>query len=178
MSYCPPPPFAISVTISSDEPAYLALTWQFVCCWKGCTQSFSVYPSQAIRFNCPSPAPIDVGGFMFAVGGCDCAGPPLEVDVPPHAANRRTSDSPSTAPRASRSLLKRSPMSFPPPSCVPTVPIVPLVASRCRRPGPAARRAGPGGRAARVASPPPASPAAAPDRPLPPVHRAGGPPPR
>src|SRR5207247_8674803 len=117
MSYWPPPPFAISVTISSDEPAYLALTWHPVCCWNGCTQSFSAYPSQAIRFNCPSPAPIDVGGFMPAVGGCAAAGPGLEV-VPPQAAKSITSESPVTVCRAPARLLKRSPMSLPPPSRV------------------------------------------------------------
>ena len=35
MSYCPPPPLAIRLTISSDEPAYLALTLQPVCAVKG-----------------------------------------------------------------------------------------------------------------------------------------------
>ena len=35
MSYWPPPPFFISETISSDEPAYLALTMQPVCCFEG-----------------------------------------------------------------------------------------------------------------------------------------------
>ncbi len=41
MSYWPPPPFFISETISSDEPAYLALTVQPVCCSKGLTQDGS-----------------------------------------------------------------------------------------------------------------------------------------
>ena len=39
MSYCEPPPWRISVTISSEEPAYLALTLQPVCCSNGLTHS-------------------------------------------------------------------------------------------------------------------------------------------
>ncbi len=37
MSYCVPPPWRMSVTISSDEPAYFALTWQPVACSNGLT---------------------------------------------------------------------------------------------------------------------------------------------
>ena len=37
MSYWPPPPERISVTISSDEPAYFALTLQPVCFSNGFT---------------------------------------------------------------------------------------------------------------------------------------------
>ena len=35
MSYWPPPPLAISETISLEEPAYFTFTWQPVCCSKG-----------------------------------------------------------------------------------------------------------------------------------------------
>ena len=38
MSYWPPP-WRMSVTISSDEPAYLRLTLQPVCCSNGLTHS-------------------------------------------------------------------------------------------------------------------------------------------
>ena len=37
MSYWPPPPLAIRDTISLEEPAYLALTWQPVACSNGFT---------------------------------------------------------------------------------------------------------------------------------------------
>ena len=37
MLYWPPPPSFISETISSELPAYLALTWQPVCCSNGLT---------------------------------------------------------------------------------------------------------------------------------------------
>ena len=39
MSYWPPPPLAISATISSEVFAYLAFTWQPVCCSNGLTHS-------------------------------------------------------------------------------------------------------------------------------------------
>src|SRR5216683_2470599 len=51
MSHWPPPPPFMRLTISSDDPAYFALTW-------------------------PSPAPTEVGGFMPAVGGCAAVEPP------------------------------------------------------------------------------------------------------
>src|SRR5580765_7473049 len=54
MSYWPPPPERISVTISSDEPAYLALTWQPVAFSNGLTHCGWVYPSQAIRLSLPA----------------------------------------------------------------------------------------------------------------------------
>jgi hypothetical protein len=38
MSYWPPPPFFMSATISSELPAYFALTWHPVCCSNGFTQ--------------------------------------------------------------------------------------------------------------------------------------------
>src|SRR3954452_14250316 len=63
MSYCEPPPWRISVTISSDEPPYLVDTWQPVCCSKGLTHCGCVYPSQAIRVSLPSPLPIVCGRF-------------------------------------------------------------------------------------------------------------------
>jgi hypothetical protein len=37
MSYWPPPPERMSVTISSEEPAYFACTLQPLCCSKGLT---------------------------------------------------------------------------------------------------------------------------------------------
>ena len=39
MSYWPPPPLAISDTISLEEPAYLAFTWQPVGFSNGLTHS-------------------------------------------------------------------------------------------------------------------------------------------
>ena len=41
MSYWPLPPFFISVTIWSEVPAYVACTWQPVCCSNGLTHSGS-----------------------------------------------------------------------------------------------------------------------------------------
>src|SRR5690349_4880405 len=61
MSYWLPPPWRISVTISSEEPAYLACTWHPVEASNGFTHAGSAYPSHATRFNWPSPAPIAVG---------------------------------------------------------------------------------------------------------------------
>src|SRR3989440_10506336 len=54
---------------------------------------------------------------MPAVGGCEAAGPGLE-GVPPHAAKITNSERPLTVCRAPASLLKRSPLSLPPPSRV------------------------------------------------------------
>src|SRR3954454_2655487 len=53
MSYWPPPPVRISVTISSEEPAYFALIVQPLCFWKGLTHWGWVYPSQAIILRVP-----------------------------------------------------------------------------------------------------------------------------
>src|ERR1700741_2493783 len=64
MSYWLPPPWRISVTISSEEPAYLACTRQPVWASKGFTQAGSAYPSQATRFSWPSPGPILVGRLL------------------------------------------------------------------------------------------------------------------
>ncbi len=57
MSYWPPPPERISVTISSDEPAYFACTLQPLCCSNGFTHFASRYPSHAIIVSFPSPFP-------------------------------------------------------------------------------------------------------------------------
>src|SRR5215472_7074551 len=81
MSYWPPPPFFMSETISSELPAYFALTWHPVCCSNGFTQSGFRYPSQAIRLSWPSPLPIFLSTGRFAVG-TDCPAVP-EPDVPP-----------------------------------------------------------------------------------------------
>ena len=51
----------MSVTISSEEPAYLACTWQPVDASKGFTHSGCAYPSHATRLSCPSPVPTFVG---------------------------------------------------------------------------------------------------------------------
>src|SRR3954467_11389607 len=67
MSYWLPPPWRISVTISSEEPAYLAFTLQPVPWGNGFTQSGRVRPSHATRLSCPSPAPIDCGRFDAAL---------------------------------------------------------------------------------------------------------------
>src|SRR6266540_1970055 len=73
-SYWPPPPLRMSATISSDEPAYLALTLQPVCCSNGLVQSGCAYPSHATRLSWPSPGPMLVGRFGLVV-------PPPEVLV-------------------------------------------------------------------------------------------------
>src|SRR5436309_7723966 len=65
-SYWLSPPWRISVTISFEEPAYLAFTLQPVCCSNGLTHCGWVYPSQAITFSTPSPLPTWV--IIFVVG--------------------------------------------------------------------------------------------------------------
>src|SRR5207249_9288720 len=82
MSYCPPPPFFIRLAISSEEPAYLALMTQCVWSVKGLAHESSTYPSHAIRFSWPSPAPTLSRGFIVAVGGWACVLPPLLLVVP------------------------------------------------------------------------------------------------
>src|SRR5438093_13098610 len=54
-SYCP---VRMSVTISSEEPPYLARTLQPVALVNGFTHWGWVYPSHAIRLRAPSPFPI------------------------------------------------------------------------------------------------------------------------
>src|SRR6266496_104765 len=97
-SYCPPPPLAIKVTISSLDPAYLALTWQPVCCSNGFTQAGWAYPSHAMRLSCPSVFPVEPAGFIPAVGGCPA--PPLDDEAgvlePPQPASRRPATQPIT----------------------------------------------------------------------------------
>src|SRR2546427_11978184 len=82
-SHCVPPPWRISVTISSDVSANLTLILQLVWVVKGVTQStfgsdlpLSTYPVHATRFNVPSPAPMLCGRFDAA----------WLFDVPPQAA--------------------------------------------------------------------------------------------
>src|SRR5215472_451598 len=83
MSYWPPPPFFMSATISSELPAYFALTWHPVCCSNGFTQSGSRYPSQAIRLSWPSPVPTFLSTGRLAVGtACPAVPDPCGV-VPP-----------------------------------------------------------------------------------------------
>src|SRR3954454_15170951 len=89
MSYCEPPPWRMSVTISSEEPAYLACTWQPVCFWKGLTHCGCVDPSHATRLSRPSPGPIFVGRFEAALPPPP---PPLLLSsLPPHAASTNIS---------------------------------------------------------------------------------------
>src|SRR5258708_40166721 len=76
MSQLPPPPSFMRLTISSDEPAGCWLTLQPVAAVNGSTHDLSASPSHRTRFNAPSPAPIEVGGLMFAVGGTCSVGPP------------------------------------------------------------------------------------------------------
>src|SRR5580704_4697672 len=83
MSYWPPPPFFMSATISSELPAYFAFTWQPVCFSNGFTQMGFRYPSQAIRFSCPSPLPIFCRTGRCAVG---TVSPYVPVAVPPEPA--------------------------------------------------------------------------------------------
>src|SRR5437899_596203 len=61
MSYWPPPPCLMRVTISSDVPAYFAWILQPVCLWNGLTHWGCRYPSQATMVSLPSPFPIFVG---------------------------------------------------------------------------------------------------------------------
>src|SRR5437867_5232968 len=82
MSYWPPPPSVIRVTISFEDPAYFAWTLHPVCWTNVFVHSGWTYPSHAIRSSSPSPGPIDVWGFILAVGGWP-APPPLGPAVPP-----------------------------------------------------------------------------------------------
>src|SRR3954469_14905625 len=75
MSYWLPPPWRMSVTISFDEPPYLALTWQPLAFSNGLTHCGWVYPSHAMTFSLPSPGPIFCGKFDAAV-----LPPPLLLD--------------------------------------------------------------------------------------------------
>src|SRR6266511_2666290 len=100
-SYWPPPPLRMSATISSDEPAYLALTLQPVCCSNGLVQSGCAYPSHATRLSWPSPGPMLVGRLGLVV-------PPPEVLVeepPPQPLATSASTAPST--RSSTARVKR-----------------------------------------------------------------------
>src|ERR1700675_428063 len=84
MSQLPPPPSFMRLTISSDEPAGCWLTLQPVAAVNGSTHDLSAYPSHRTRFSWPSPAPIEVGGAIFAVGGT-CSVGPLGEGLEPHA---------------------------------------------------------------------------------------------
>src|SRR5207247_6166492 len=54
-------------TISSDEPAYFALTLQPVAFVNGFTHCGCVYPSHPTRLSWPSPLPIVVGSPLPAL---------------------------------------------------------------------------------------------------------------
>src|SRR5437588_11137372 len=83
-SHCPPPPFFNRATNSADVFGLVWWTVQWVCCSNGFTHRGCAYPAHAIRLRAPSPCPIDVCGFMFAVGGCPApAGPPPPPPPPP-----------------------------------------------------------------------------------------------
>src|SRR5215472_569264 len=84
MSYWPPPPFFMSATISSELPAYFALTWHPVRCSNGFTQIGLRYPSQAIRLSWPSPLPTFWSTGRWAVGTlCPAAPEPCGVVLLP-----------------------------------------------------------------------------------------------
>src|SRR6266496_1210408 len=108
----PPPPLRMSATISSDEPAYLALTLQPVCCSNGLVQSGCAYPSHATRLSWPSPGPMLVGRFGLVV-------PPPEVLVeepPPQPLATSASAAPSTRSSTARVKRPRCLVMLPPPS--------------------------------------------------------------
>ena len=85
-SYCPPPPLAMSETMSLDVAAYFAFTWQPVAFSKGFTHCGWAYPSQAMRFSCPSPLPILVKTGKLWVGGTRPCDPDPDGELEPHAA--------------------------------------------------------------------------------------------
>src|SRR3954454_13730566 len=82
MSDCVPPPWRMRVTISSDEPPYLAETWQPVCFSKGLTHCGWRYPAQVMSLSLPSRGPIFVGRF-------DAWPPPPPLLLLPHATSSR-----------------------------------------------------------------------------------------
>src|SRR6266550_5072784 len=84
------------LTISSEDPAGCRLSLQPVAAVNGSAHDLSAYPSQRTRLSCPSPAPIEVWGFMFAVGGGDDVLPD-GVPVDPHAV-RTTAATAANAP--------------------------------------------------------------------------------
>src|SRR4051794_30945343 len=77
MSYWLPPPCRMSVTISFEEPPYLACTWHPVAFVNGFTLCGCVSPSRAITLGWPSPGPIFGGGFDAALS----PPPPLLDDL-------------------------------------------------------------------------------------------------
>src|SRR5581483_7767964 len=120
MSHCPPPPFAIRLTISSDDCASCTLSLQPVCCSNdavdGCVHVLSTYPGQSIRFSAPSPVPIESSGFMSAVGGFCSVG--LLVVLEPQAVTAITT---AAAQAASRGSLPDSSNRFISPSLLASV---------------------------------------------------------
>src|SRR5947208_13589995 len=96
MSHWPPPPSFIRLTISSDDPAGCRLSLQPVAAVNGSAHDLSAYPSHRTRLSWPSPAPMEVWGFMFAVGGGDDV-LPVGVPVEPHAV-RTTAAAAANAP--------------------------------------------------------------------------------
>src|SRR3954452_19595698 len=79
----------MSETIASDVSAGLTLTFaqSGLALVNGWTQSYSgtfepssAYPAQTMMLSSPSPAPIDVGGFVL---GPDDAEAGAEADAPP-----------------------------------------------------------------------------------------------
>src|SRR5947209_13998429 len=78
-SYWPPPPLAISDTISLEDPAYFALTWQPVAASNGLTHCGWAYPSHAIRLSFPSVLPTEVGTGALASGAFS---PEVPLDPP------------------------------------------------------------------------------------------------
>src|SRR4029077_1993363 len=105
-SHWVPPPWRISVTISSEVSANFTLILQPVWLVNGVTQStfgsvlpLSTYPVQATRLRVPSPAPML----------CLRVDPVCAVDVPPQAA--RTSIVPTAAMRVARYRFIQSPPS-------------------------------------------------------------------
>src|SRR2546423_9057148 len=92
MSHWPPPPFAIRLTISSEDPAGWRLSLQPVAAVNGSAHDLSAYPSHKTRLSWPSPAPIDARGFMVAVGGC-CRVLPGGGPGDPHTVRTTAADS-------------------------------------------------------------------------------------
>src|SRR5260370_9440968 len=149
-SYWPPPPFAISDTISLDDPPYFVLTWQPVACSNGFTHCGWAYPSQAMRLSLPSVFPTDAGTGLPASGGARPAvvlpPPDVLVDVPPdepHPATSTTADAAASSAPALVHILMAFPSPHPGPVAGASRP--PLAATPPARPPP-------------PPSPPPSSP--------------------
>src|ERR1051326_7905845 len=85
MSHCPPPPSFMRLTISSDEPAGCWLILHLVAASNGFTQPEAAQPAHRTSVSWPSPSPIEVSGFISAVGGLACWLPVLLPLLEPHA---------------------------------------------------------------------------------------------